>query len=415
MSNNNKNLVIGIIIIVILTSLTTFVISGVIFMGLNRLNPVYSISFDPKSVDIESIRKFNQVRNILKENYYQEIDEDTLLEGAVAGMAYATGDVYTVYYTKEQMQKLIEMSTKTEETYVGIGVSVMMDNDGLLTVVEPFEDSPAKEVGILQGDKIIKVDGEDVTGIKDMDLIIDKIKGPENTKVNITVIRPSEGRPIDFVVTRKKVKYAINLRSEIIDGNIGYIRIRSFNDRNISSIFEEELNKLIAKGIKALVIDLRDNPGGYYDQVCKIADMLLPKGIIVYTEDRNNKKEFEYSDARELDMPIAVLINGNSASASEVLSGALKDHNKAVLIGTKTFGKGLVQSVKVLEDGSGIKYTSARYFTPSGTCIHGIGIEPNIEVPLPDKYKGVPVSQIPKGDDVQLQTALEILKGKLQQ
>jgi len=412
--NKNKNLIVGIVIIVILTSAITFIVSGVVFMGWNRLNPVYSISFDPKSVDIESIRKFNQVRNILKEDYYQEVDEDTLLEGAVAGMAYSIGDIYTVYYTKEQMQELIEMSNKSEEVYVGIGVTVIMDNDGLLTVVEPFEDSPAKEVGIMQGDKIIKVDDEDVTGIKDSDLIIEKIKGPENTKVKITVLRPSEGTTIEFEVTRRKVKYVVNLRSEVIDGNIGYIRILSFNDRNISSLFENELQKLIAQGIKGLIIDVRDNPGGYYDEVCKIADRLLPKGIIVYTEDRNNKREIENSDARELDMPIVVLINGNSASASEVLAGALKDHKKGTLIGTKTFGKGLVQSIKVLEDGSGIKYTTARYFTPSGVCIHGIGIEPDIEVPLPDKYTGTPVSQIPRGDDIQFKTAVEVLRGKLQ-
>ncbi|HHV99585.1 MAG TPA: S41 family peptidase [Clostridiaceae bacterium] len=412
--NKNKNLIIGIIIIMVLTSVITFVISGVFFMGLNRLNPVYSVSFDPKDVSIESIRKFNQVRNILKEDYYQELDEDTLLEGAVAGMAYSTGDVYTVYYTKEQMQKLLEISNKSEETYVGIGVTVIMGNDGLLSIVDLFDDSPAKDAGMMSGDKIIKVDGEDVTGIKDSDLIIEKIKGPENTKVTVTVIRPSEGRTIDFEIIRKRVKYAINLRSEIIDGNIGYVKIVSFNDRNISSLFANELQKLIAKGIKGLVIDVRDNPGGYYDQVCKIADMLLPEGIIVYTEDRNNKKEIEESDAMELKMPITVLINGNSASASEVLAGALKDHKKATLIGTKTFGKGLVQSIKVLEDGSGIKYTTARYFTPSGVCIHGIGIEPDIEVPVPSKYEGMPVSQIPKGDDVQLQTAVEVLRGKLQ-
>jgi len=412
--NKNKNLIIGIIIIVVLTSAITFVISGVVFMGWNRLNPVYSISFDPKNVNIESIRKFNQVRNILKEDYYQEVDEDTLLEGAVAGMAYSTGDVYTVYYTKEQMQELLEISNKSEETYVGIGVSVIMGTDGLLSIVELFDDSPAKEVGMMQGDKIVKVDGEDVTGIKDSDLIIEKIKGPENTKVIVTVIRPSEGRTIDFEITRRKVKYVINLRSEIIDGNIGYIRIMSFNDRNISNLFADELHKLIAKGMKGLIIDVRDNPGGYYDQVCKIADMLLPEGIIVYTEDRNNKKEIEKSDASELNMPITVLINGNSASASEVLAGALKDHKKGTLIGTKTFGKGLVQSIKVLDDGSGIKYTTARYFTPSGVCIHGIGIEPDVEVPVSSKYEGMSVSQIPRGDDVQLQTAVEVLRGKLQ-
>lgn len=412
--NKNRNLAISIIALVVVTSIITFVISAAFFLGWKRINPVYNVSFDPESVNIESIRKFDQVRNILKKDYYQEVDEDTLLEGAVAGMAYSTGDVYTVYYTKEQMEKLFEMSSKSEEVYVGIGITVIMDNDGLLTVVEPFDDSPAKEAGIMQGDKIIKVGDEDVTGIKDQDLIIDMIKGPENTKVKVTVIRPSEGRPIEFEVMRKKIKYIINLRSEILPDNIGYMRIVSFNDRNISKIFAKDLQKLIAEGIKGLIIDVRDNPGGYYDEVVKIADMLLPKGIIVYTEDRNKNKDIENSDSKELNMPITVLINGNSASASEVLAGALKDHKKGTLIGTKTFGKGLVQSIKMLDDGSGIKYTTARYFTPSGVCIHGIGIYPDTEVLSPDKYKDMPVSQIPRGDDIQLQTAIEVLRGKLQ-
>lgn len=412
--NKNRNLAISLIALVVVTSIITLAISGAIFLGWKRINPVYSVSFDPKGVNIESIRKFNQVRDILKKDYYKEVDEDTLLEGAVAGMAYSTGDIYTVYYTKEQMQKLLEMSSKSEEIYVGIGVTVIMGNDGLLSVVEPFEGSPAKEAGMMQGDKIIKVGDEDVTGIKDQDLIIDMIKGPENTKVKITVIRPSEGRPIEFEVARKKIKYVINLRSETLPDNIGYIRIMSFNDRNISKIFAKDLNKLIANGIKGLVIDVRDNPGGYYDEVVRIADMLLPKGIIVYTEDRNGNKDVENSDSRELKIPITVLINGNSASASEVLAGALKDHEKGTLIGTKTFGKGLVQSVKMLDDGSGIKYTTARYFTPSGVCIHGIGIQPDVEVKMPEKYKDMPASQVPRGDDIQLQTAMEVLRGKIQ-
>jgi len=410
----NKKLIAGIIVLMILTSVATLAISSILFMDFKQLNPEYSIIFDPQKVGKENIEKFNKVRTILKEMYYAEVDENKMIEGAIAGMTQSLGDVYTVYYTKEQMQKLMEISSKSEEVYVGIGVSVMMDNNGLLTVVEPFDGSPAAEVGIIQGDRIVKVNGEDVTFIKDEDLIINKIKGPENTFVNITVFRPSEGRNIEFNVQRRKVKYALNLRSEVLDGNIGYIRILSFNDRQISRIFNEALDKLLAKGIKGLIIDVRDNPGGYYSGVVKIADRLLPEGVIVYTEDKNKNQQFEKSDETELGLPMVVLINGNSASASEVLAGAIKDHKKGMLVGTRTFGKGLVQEIIPLNDGSGIKVTTARYFTPSGVCIHGIGIEPDVEVKLDDEYKDLPISKVPRGDDVQLKTALEILRAKVQ-
>lgn len=400
----------GLVSIVLVTALITLMVSAAVFVGLDYINPKYEVTFDPDEVSIENVRKFEQVRNILKSDFYKEVDENVLLEGAVRGMADSLGDAYTVYYTKEQMQKILEMSSKSYETYVGIGVTVVMDKDGLLTVVEPFDDSPAKKAGIKPGDKIIKVDDKDVTQIKDENIIINMIKGPEDTHVKITVYRPSELRSIDFDIVRKKLKVVLNIRSDILEGNIGYIRILSFNDKNIGSLFEEHLNKLKDQGIKGLIIDVRDNLGGYYDQVVEIADRLLPKGIIVYTEDREGNQAVEKSDSTELEMPLVLLVNGNSASASEVLAGAVKDHGKGILVGTQTFGKGVVQELKFLEDGSGIKVTISRYFTPSGVCIHGIGVKPDIEVPPGEKYKNVPVSQIPREEDLQLQKAIEIIK-----
>lgn len=409
----NKRLILGIIIIVIISSTITFFISSALFIGWGQINPGYNITFDPEKTSIDNVNKFNKVRNILRDLYYEDVDENKMLEGAISGMANSLGDVYTTYYTKEQMKKLMEISSKSEEIYVGIGVNVIMDENGLLTIVEPFEGSPAKEAGMIRGDKIIKVNGEDVTDIKDQDMIISLIKGPENTSVKITVYRPSEVRSIDFDLMRKKIKYIINIKGDVLDKNIGYIKIVSFNDRNISKLFKEELNKLLKKGIKGLIIDVRDNPGGYYGEVVNIADRLLPEGIIVYTEDKNKKQEIEKSDKEELKLPMAVLINGNSASASEVLAGAIKDHNKGTLVGTKTFGKGLVQDVKILDDGSGIKVTIAKYFTPSGVCIHGIGIPPDVEVNLVEEYRNMPISSVPIAEDNQLKTAIEILKAKL--
>lgn len=408
MYKNNK-LVIGIILLVVITSAVTFMLSATVFFGLNHFNKKYDISFDSEAVSIENIRKFNNVRNILKSEYYEDVDENILIEGAVSGMADSLGDPYTVYFTKEQMAMFME---KSDGSYVGIGVTITTDKDGLLTVIEPFKDSPAEKAGLVQGDKITKVDGMDVTGIRDENFVINMIRGPENTKVSVTVYRYSEGRFIDFEMVRKKIKI-VNATSEVLPGNIGYIKIIMF-DSDIALYFEEHLRNLLSQNIKGIVIDVRDNPGGSYNQVIKIADRILPKGLIVYTEDKNKKKKEELSDARSIDMPIAVLINGNSASASEILAGAIKDHNKGVLVGTRTFGKGLVQELLPLGDGSGLKVTVARYFTPSGVCIHGEGIEPSEEIPVPEQYKNMPVSKIPRGDDVQLQTAAEILKAKTQ-
>ncbi|HHV96970.1 MAG TPA: S41 family peptidase [Clostridiaceae bacterium] len=405
-----STLILSIIIIIITTSVITFSISAVFFLG-PAFNNKYQILFDQESVNYENIKKFNQVRNALKTYYYEEVDENVLLEGAIAGMAASLKDPYTVYYTKEQMEKIMEMPKRTEETYVGIGVSIITDENGLVTVVEPFYGSPAYEAGIKQGDKIIAVNDEDVTTLKDETAIVNMIKGPENTTVKITVFRPSEGRSIEFELVRKKITYLYNLRSEILDGNIGYIRIISFLDDKIDQEFKEQLNNFLKQNIKGLIIDVRDNPGGYYHKVIKIADRLLPDGnVIVYTEDRNKKVDKEYaSDGAELNIPLAILVNENSASASEILAGAIKDHKKGAIIGMKTFGKGLVQDLKTLDDGSGIKITVSRYFTPSGVCIHGTGVEPDIEVKLDEKYNYTPISQIPKDDDAQLQKAIEVI------
>lgn len=368
-------------------------------------NPNYAIQFDSNKVEYENVKKFERVRSLLKEYYYKDVNENEMLEGAISGMTEALKDPYTVYFTKDQMKQFTE---KSQGSYVGIGVVVTMGEDGILTVVEPFQDSPAHEVGIVKDDKIVKVDDNDVTTIRDEDMIISMIKGKENTKVKITVYRPSEGKYLDFVVTRKKIK-VVNINSEIIEGNIGYVKITMF-DSEISKDFQEHLDNMLKKNIKGLIIDLRDNPGGDYDQVCEMADRLLPEGLIVYTEDKKGNRQEKKSDSTELNIPIAVLVNENSASASEVLSGALKDHNKATLIGTKTFGKGLVQAVVALDDGSGLKVTIARYFTPSGVCIQDVGIEPHIKVELPEKYRNVAVSQIPREDDNQLQKAIEVIK-----
>ena len=387
--------------------LSIFATTVVIYEVISYSNR-YTISFDAKTVSAENVNKFNQVRKILIDDYYQEVDENTLIEGAVGGLANSLKDPYTVYFTMEQMKAFME---KSEGSYVGIGVTVNTDTNGLLTVIEPFDNSPAKLAGIKQGDKIVKVDDTDVTAIRDENMIISMIKGTENTKVKITVYRPSEDKYHQFDITRKRIK-ASNIKSEILEGNIGYIKLVMF-DSEIAKYFKNDLDKMLAKGIKGLIIDLRDNPGGSYEQVVEIADRLLPEGTIVYTEDREGKRQVKLSNKSNLDVPIAVLTNGNSASASEILAGAVKDNAWGTLVGTKTFGKGLVQELRQLSDGSGIKVTISRYFTPSGVCIQGIGIKPDIEIDVAAEYKNTPVSQIPKDKDIQLKSAIETIKDKM--
>lgn len=426
----NKNVfirkVLPIVIIVIMTSFIT----GTVFLVWHYLtpnyvvvpevttqqqadifdfNPNYAIQFDSENIEYENVKKFENVRNLLEEYYYKDTNENEMLEGAISGMTNALKDPYTVYFTKEQMKQFTE---KSQGSYVGIGVVVTMGEDGILSVVEPFKDSPAYKVGITKDDKIVEVDDTDVTAIKDENMIISMIKGKEDTEVKITVYRPSEGKYLDFDVKRKRIK-VVNINSEILDNDIGYIRLSMF-DSEINKYFQEHLNDMLKENIKGLIIDLRDNPGGDYDQVSAIADRLIPEGLIVYTEDKKGKRLEKKSDPKELNIPIAVLVNENSASASEVLSGALKDHNKATLVGTKTFGKGLVQAVLNLEDGSGLKVTIARYFTPSGVCIQDVGIEPHVKVELEEKYRNLPISQLPKEDDNQLQKAIEVIKGAIE-
>jgi carboxyl-terminal processing protease len=398
----NRSNILTLVSLVVITALISFSISALIFNGWNKLNP-NSISFDKDSVSKENINKFNKVRDILKSQYYKNVNEDEMLEGAIAGMAESLGDRYTAYYTREKWQRFEQ---DLQGSFVGIGVTVRMDDNGLLNIVEVYDDSPAKKSGAIPGDRIVKVNGTDVTKMAE-DEIIKLIRGRENTKVMVTVFRESESRFIDLDIVRQKIKEE-NIKSRLLEGNIGYIRLIKF-DSEIAKYFEQRLKQLEKQGIQGLIIDVRDNPGGYYRQVVTIADMLLPKCTIVYTEDKYKKKEYEYSDSEELKMPLAVLVNGNSASASEILAGAIKDNKKGLLIGTKTYGKGLVQASFTLDDGSGIKVTVQRYFTPSGVCIQGTGIQPDVKVDPEEQYDNYPVSRIPLEDDVQLKKAIELI------
>jgi carboxyl-terminal processing protease len=383
----------------------TFITTSVFYVVAGNF-PFYRIfNFNNR---INQYAKLNQVKEIIKKYYVEPVEEDELMEGAVEGIAAAVGDPYTVYMDKKAYA---DFNTQTHGSYAGIGVVVSVDpKDNLITVVAPFEDTPGERAGILPGDKIIKVNGKEVWGDK-LDEAVSMMKGPKNTEVTITIVRKNLPQPKDITIKRDIIVLQ-TVKHKVINDNIGYIRITMFDEKT-SKDFNTALDDLYRQNIKGLIIDLRDNPGGLLDQVVKIADRLIPEGIIVYTEDRNKNRDTKYSDKEEIKIPLAVLINEGSASASEILSGAVQDHKKGVLVGTKTFGKGLVQSIFELGDGSALKVTISKYYTPKGTSIQGVGVQPDVVIDLPEELK-TNISQLKEEDDVQLKKAIEVVKQDMQ-
>ncbi|MGE4283302.1 MAG: S41 family peptidase [Clostridia bacterium] len=396
-----RTVLIGGVVVVLITMLTTFIGTSILYFALGNL-PLYGL-FNAKG-DTALYNKINQVKEVVKKYYVEPVEDDKLIEGAAAGVAAAVEDPYTVYMKKKDYD---DFMTQTHGSYAGIGVVVSVDpKDNLITVVAPFEDTPGEKAGILPGDKIIKVNGKDVWGDK-LDEAVNMMKGPENTEVILTIIRNSLSDPREITIKRDIITIQ-TVKHKIIADDIGYIRITMFDEKT-SKDFGEALDDLYSKNIKGLIIDVRDNPGGLLDQVVEIADRLVPEGLIVYTEDRNMERKEERSDTEQIEIPLAVLVNGGSASASEILAAAVKDHNKGTLVGTKTFGKGLVQMLFPLGDGSAVKVTISKYYTPSGISIQDVGIQPDVEVVFPEEVQKS-IAQIKEEEDIQLHKAIEIVR-----
>jgi len=395
------------IVLCVISILTSIILTFTFIFGSNLFIVVNS-----QNADKSEISKLKNVDSLLRNKYYLGINPNTYIEGLISGMTNSLNDPYTVYFNREEMKRYQENISKTEEEYSGIGTTITQDDKGMFEIIEVFDNGAAQKAGIKEGDIFFKVDGEDVTIIKDSTVFTSLLKGEPGKVVSLTMYRKSEDRYFTTKVTLENIKHIYNISSKILDQNIGYINIKMF-DEDIAKNFDEQVTSLKDKGMKGLIIDLRNNPGGSYDQVVEIADTLLPEGIIVYTEEKNGTKKYEMSDKNEIGIPMTVLINGNSASASEVLAGALRDYKKATLVGTKSYGKGIVQSLISLPDGSGIKITIARYFTPLGECIHGIGINPDVKVEINEKYIKTSISQIPEGEDNQLNMAKDITAEKI--
>lgn len=358
--------------------------------------------------------KLDTVNTYIDKNYlYDGVDFDKANTAAIKAYVASLEEPYTNYYSEEEFESYLG---RVEESYVGIGVIISPDTQSnKIMVVSPLKDSPAYEAGIKPGDFILEVEGEtfDANG---MDACVSAIKsGKAGTKVNITVER--DGVKKEYNIERREI-IANSVNYEMLDGGIGYISISNFNTHSDMSSestyteFVDAIEDLNADGMKRLIIDVRDNPGGVLGIVCDIADYILPEGIITYTETRTGIRQEYKSDKNEFDIPMVVLINGTSASASEILAGALKDFNRAEIVGETSFGKGIVQNVFPFSDGSGMSMTVSKYYTPNGTSIHEVGVEPDIKVELPEEYKESYASDIPRGKDTQLKKAIEILKDK---
>ena len=349
--------------------------------------------------------KILQIYNILETNSIIPFERDVLIDYMFRGMLEGVDDPYTYYFSREALKVFME---RTDGSYAGIGMLVNMDAESQrLTIVNVFAGSPAEAAGLLPGDKIIKVDGEDMLG-KVTDEITALVRGVPGTDVLLQILRGDD--MLNMTITRQVV-YVPTVAHHMLPGGIGYLRIESF-DRVTIPQFSEAYIDLRNQGMRGLVIDLRNNPGGLLETVVHIGNLLLPQGIIMYYENNRGERTVfnSYNDNR-IDIPLVLLVNGGSASASEVLAGAVRDHEVGTIVGQQTFGKGIVQSLFALPDGSAIKTTVSRYYSPNGISIHGEGIVPDYVVEV-DRETAIASARLTLEEDIQLQKAIEVVSAK---
>lgn len=329
-----------------------------------------------EAVSQETKEKLSGIQALIQKEYIGEVDEDALQTGICQGYVGALGDPYSAYYDEEQTSALMET---TQGEYGGIGVVLTQNLDtGVTTASSVYEDSPAMKAGMKDGDIIYQVEGRDVSGM-DLEEISGNIKGEKGTTVEITVLRGEDREEVTLTITRDTIQ-AETVKTRMLEDEIGYLAISEFDSVTLEQ-YKEGLEELKAQGMEGLIVDLRGNPGGNLDTVCEILDLMLPEGLIVYTEDKDgNRQEFTSDEAQEVQVPLAVLVDGNSASASEIYAGAIQDYGIGQIVGTKTYGKGVVQTIYDLKDGTSLKLTVAEYFTPNGRNIDGEGITPDVEV-----------------------------------
>ncbi len=388
-----------IIMLVVLVAFITFLITSIGMYQHFSKNDKITIIW----VNDEISTTLSKFKAIIDKDFLGEVDEEKLKEGAIKGYIEALDDPYTEYISKEEMKDYLEDATGN---FVGIGIYMVKNTEAdKIMVLSPIKGGPAEKAGILPGDLIISVNGEQYSA-EDMTTASSKIKGEEGSKVEIEILRGTETKK--YELTREHIK--VNpVEGKVIQNNIGYIEFSSF-DEGTAEDFKNKYQELEKQGIKSLIIDLRNNGGGIVDEALKIADFILEKDqVILYEVDKNNKEEVEKSKNEPIiKMPVVILTNKNTASSSEILAGALKDNGKAKIVGTTTFGKGVIQKLMQLIDGSGLKITSEEYLTPNRTKINKIGIEPDEKVELPETVTNV--LNVKEAEDTQLQKAIELAK-----
>ncbi|MCI5526329.1 MAG: S41 family peptidase [Dorea sp.] len=375
-------------------ALLTLLVVSLAACGLQHINEGI-ISSDTET-------KLSYLKKLIDETYLHDVKEKDLNEGIYKGYIEGLGDQYSAYYDKKETKELTE---SLDGSFSGIGAVMTQDaNNGVITITRVYDDSPAKKAGIKAGDVLYRVEEKTVTG-KDLDKVVSWIKGKKGTKVNLTLLRGTNSDKIKVTATRDVINVE-TVKYKVLENQIGYISISEF-DSVTGAQFAKALKQLQKKKIEGLVVDLRNNPGGSLSTVCDILDSILPKGLIVYTKDKNGKKEEYTSDEKHrLTPPMSVLVNGQSASASEIFAGAVQDYGKAEIVGTQTYGKGVVQNLFDLKDGTCVKLTTSEYFTPKGRNIDGKGITPDVKIEY--KYN----AKDPKADN-QLDKAVSVVKDKI--
>lgn len=363
-----------VVILLILSVAAVCIAKGYIHIGVNGDVYIQSDAVtDSDGIGSEVEGKLNAIDSVLESFYFGDVDDETAKDNIYKAYLSSYGDKYTMYYTADEYKALKE---STNGKFYGIGAVCQLSGEGGVLLVDVYDNGAGYQAGLRSGDRVVNVDGRDITGME-LSSAVALIKGDKGTSVTLEVIRGTER--LTFSAVRDAVE-AKTVSYTLLDNNIGYLSISQFEEVTTKQ-FKAAVEDLQSQGMKGLVIDIRNNPGGLLDTVVGMLKYMLPDGLIVYTEDKQgNRKEYKGQDNDEFNLPLAVIVNGNSASASEIFAGAIQDYGKGTIIGTQTYGKGIVQTVKPLTDGSAIKFTIAKYFTPKGQDIHGKGVTPDMVV-----------------------------------